>query len=373
MSQIRDEGRFFAAAIEGARYFNGAIAEATATAGLFEAIQQYSSVVDVCQKMGFHTSKVAVVKNLLDVLVDGGMVERKPHGGSVAYRSRRQEIGRKTRLDGALEQHRTKLDVIEPWQGEHHAQTVRSYMKRVVGEDLSILKNEDRFRFDAKHWDVWQWNLQNPMYDWARVKIVKELATYGGRFLDLACGPGFGAQRLVEFGPPGCEVVGVDKSADFLRVARSTIFPGAKTRFVQQDLNHGLPPLPAGYFDGILFNGAFHFIKDKPALLRQMRTVLRPGGLLVIGHCFSRSGFADESMHDLYFSLIENDCFAEPWERIRSYVSRGGFEELSQFHRGSHSYLLAVRDRNPGEAPDARPKANGGGLVTPNGEPARKD
>ncbi len=361
MGETRDDDRFFDAAIESARYFNGAITEATATSGMFDALGDFAGVDEICRKMRFLLSKKDVVRHLLDVLVDGGLVERKTHGGKLVYRRRPEKVAAQRRLDGGLQRYRPKLDLIAPWQQERHPEVVRDYMIRAVGEGLSFLRTDAQFRFDAKHWDVWQWNLQNPMYDWARIKVVRELVSYGKRFLDLACGPGFGTQRLAEYGPPGCEVVGVDKSADFLDVARKTILPGATARFIHRDLNEGLPPLQAGYFDGILFNGAFHFIADKPRLLRDMRRVLRPGGLLVIGHCFSRSGFADESMHDLYFSLIENDCFAEPWAAIRSYVSRAGFTELSQFHRGSHSYLLAVRDLNPGLAPDARPDGDGAG------------
>ena len=201
------------------------------------------------------------------------------------------------------------------------------------------------------------------MYEWGRVKVVRDLVQYGNKFLDLACGPGFGTERLVQLCDGPCEVVGIDKSSDFLAFARKAIYPSAKVKFIHRDLNEGLPPLQEGYFDGILFNGAFHFIKDKPSLLREMRRVLRPGGLLVIGHCFSRSGFSDEAMHDVYFHMIENACFVESWEAVRSHVSRSGFEELSQFHRGSHSYLTARRDLNPGEAPDARKPGTGAPVL----------
>jgi SAM-dependent methyltransferase len=351
----RDDQRYLAASIESARYFNGVMAEAAATAGVFSALRDFKSALELCKAMSFHPAKRQVVAAFLNVLTDNGLLERKQHGAETVYRSRGHLLEQQRRLDGGLQRYRPKVDVLDPWTGEYHADVVRHYMLKMIGDDLTFLRKSQHMRFDAEYFEPWKWNLTNPMYEWGRLKVVEELVKYGNRFMDLACGPGFGTQRLAQYCPAGCEILAVDKSADFIDIAERTVLPNAKVRFVHRDLNTGLPPeVPKGYFDGILFNGAFHFIKDKPALLREMRRALRPGGLLVIGHCFSRSGFADESMHDLYFSIIENDCFAEPWEHVRSHVHRAGFEEFYQFHRGSHSYLLARRDTNPGDAPDAR-------------------
>ncbi|TMD15801.1 MAG: hypothetical protein E6J00_01960 [Chloroflexi bacterium] len=101
----------------------------------------------------------------------------------------------------------------------------------------------------------------------------------------------------------------------------------------------------------MLFNGAFHFLVDKRSRLREIRETLRPGGAFALGHCFSRSQFADEPMHDFFFSLIEDPVYPLTWREIREMVQEAGFAILRQFHRGSHSYLVAERLADGGAAP----------------------
>lgn len=355
MSRIPDKRRFFDAAIESARFFNGTMAEAAATAGIFDGLADWSSAQDVCRKMRFHPSKLKIVQEFLNILVSSNLVEKKVHTGQIVYRVRGTAINASKSLDGGLQRYQVKGDVLDPWQSEYHSDTVHDFMFSMIGDGLDFFRGSQRLGFNAEYIDVWRWNLGNPMYHWARMEVVKQLVGYGNKFLDLASGLGWGTQALANSVEGPCEVVCVDRSADFLAFAKKTILPNANVTHYCRDLNTGLPPeLEDKYFDGILFNGAFHFIKDKQSLLMEMRRVLRPGGLLVIGHCFARSGFQDESMHDFYFSLIDLEYYCEPWADIRSYVSRAGFEETEEFHRGSHSYLVARRDMNPGPLPDSR-------------------
>jgi ubiquinone/menaquinone biosynthesis C-methylase UbiE len=344
MSAIQTEERLFEGAIEGARYFNMVAAECAATSGLFQATSEFSTVEEVVLRLRFHASKTPVVRALLNVLVDAGYLERRTQDGQTAYRTKKQAVQANRNLLGGLRRYAARKEKVEGWFNQMQLDMVRSYNLQLLGADLSFLRRPDiQMRFNNEYLGPWRFNLLSAPYEFGRMQAVRMLVDHGRRFLDLACGPGFGAERIAQYSPDGCEVVGVDRSADFLAEARKLVFPNARTRFIHRDLNTGLPPLPAGYFDGILFNGAFHFIKDKPARLREMHRVLRVGGLLVIGHCFSRSGFADEAMHDFYFSMIENECWPVSWESIRTMVVDAGFQELHQFHRGSHSYLFATR------------------------------
>jgi SAM-dependent methyltransferase len=348
MSGMQTEQGLFDAAIESARIFNAVVAECAATAGVFAALRDFQTAADVIDRMGIHPTKTKSFVALLNVLVDVGLLERRAVNGQFAYRTRHDSWQQARGIDGGVRIYQPRMDVLAPWFDRQHFSIVRSVNIERLGRDLSGFRREDpEIRFNSEHLGTWRRNLLNPLYEFGRVIAIRELVQRGHRFLDLASGPGFGAERLSQFSAEECEIVCVDRSRDFLAEARKLIYPRARVRFIERDLNTGLPPLPERYFDGILFNGAFHFIRDKAARLREMRRVLRPGGLLVVGHCFSRSGFEDESMHDLYFAFIENECWPVPWEQLQSMVADAGFFELRAYHRGSHSYLLAERPVTP--------------------------
>lgn len=355
MSQLKTEQTMFDAAIESANVFNGVASECASTSGLLDCLREYSSPDETMRRFQVHPEKAKAFRALLDVLVDTGMLEKRTHGGQLAYRARSQQLTSQRSLDGGIARYRPRLEVLDPWFGDQHVDLIHSSNHALLGHDLSFFHTPShKLTFTKKYLDSWRTNLQNPLYEFGRVLAVRELVQYGHRFLDLCSGLGFGSERLAQFAPDGCEIVCVDKSQDFLDEARLVIYPGAKVRFVQRDLNHGLPPLPEGSFDGVLFNGSFHFMLDKEERLREIHRVLRPGGLLVIGHCFSYSGFADQAMHELFFSLVDEDYWPLTWDELRGLVSDAGFREFRQYHRGSHSYVLA--ERLPGETEPAAPQ-----------------
>jgi len=344
MSPTKSEQSLFEAAIESARIFNWVVTECAASGGLLEALANYSTHADIMRRMNFHDSKADAVRTLLNVLVDTGLVEQQTHTTDVIYRSRDLIIGQSKKLDGALKRYEQRQSVLDPWYGDAHAELIRSSNRALIGEDLSFFRSPTaKIRFDRTFFEAWRTNLLNPLYEFGRLQAVREMVQYGSRFLDLGSGLGYGAQRLAEYKPEGCEITCVDISADMLSEARKLAYPAAKVSFIQRDLNDGLPKLSGAPFDAVLFNGAFHFISDKRARLREIHEVLRPNGLVVIGHCFCRSNFADEPMHDLYFSLLENPYWAITFRELRALVRESGFAEIREFHRGSHSYLLAER------------------------------
>ncbi|HEX8804754.1 MAG TPA: bifunctional glycosyltransferase/class I SAM-dependent methyltransferase [Acidimicrobiales bacterium] len=91
------------------------------------------------------------------------------------------------------------------------------------------------------------------------------------RVLDLGCGDGFVAQELRQVGH---HVVGVDVSAA----------EGVKDkvdRFVQADLDAGLPPEVEGPFDVAVAADVLEHVRRPEQLLEELRGVLAPGGVLV--------------------------------------------------------------------------------------------
>ncbi|HET7038846.1 MAG TPA: methyltransferase domain-containing protein [Gemmatimonadales bacterium] len=103
----------------------------------------------------------------------------------------------------------------------------------------------------------------------------------GHRVLDLACGPGRHAARLVD---RGARVVGLDLSLPLLSRARSRL--GGAAALVRGDMRY-LPFAPAT-FDLIvnLFTSFGYFADDAQhvAVLREARTALAAGGRFVLDY-----------------------------------------------------------------------------------------
>lgn len=102
----------------------------------------------------------------------------------------------------------------------------------------------------------------------------------GESVLDLGCGAGFdafiAAQRV---GLEG-RVVGIDLSPEMLAVA---LAGQAETGFHQIEFFEApveALPFPDASFDVALSNGVLNLVPDKPAALREICRMLRPGGRL---------------------------------------------------------------------------------------------
>ena len=97
----------------------------------------------------------------------------------------------------------------------------------------------------------------------------------GARVLDVGCGPGWEAARLRALGLRAC---GLDRSRGMLAEARAWGVP-----LLLGDMR--ALPLPDGMLDGLWVCASFLHIprRDGPAVLREFRRALRPGGALYIG------------------------------------------------------------------------------------------
>lgn len=337
------------ATVEHSTVVSNQIAACAAHGRFFDAVEHFSTVDQIGGRLGVHPSKMQALTAMLKCLADRGDLETGDVAGKQVYR--RKAVGSHV-LEGTDDLGRTKLDrVMEGWDGNAADFNWIARAGNLLGHDLSFLRTdaEDKVPFGRQLLSTngldWKYLLTEPVYDFGRIKAVRDLANYGSRFLDLACGPGFGAQRLAEVVDGGCEVVGVDMSSEMLEEARRIIYPNAKATFILRDLNTGLPPLRENSFDGILFNGAFHFIKDKHARLLEMYRLLRPGGGLVLAHNFCRSGLDDESTWEFYFALLRAEIYPVEFEALRTMLTDTGFIEYDQYHRGSFAYLHV---RKPG-------------------------
>lgn len=95
------------------------------------------------------------------------------------------------------------------------------------------------------------------------------------RIIDIGCGDGFHLAALRDFGQPGWRLEGVD--GDARAVARAT----AQGLNVQLGFVESLA-LPAASFDLALLIQTVEHVADPVQLLRVVRSLLRPGGKVVI-------------------------------------------------------------------------------------------
>ena len=107
--------------------------------------------------------------------------------------------------------------------------------------------------------------------------MIDRLAS-GARVLDLGCGSGVPTAGMLA--ESGIEVVGVDVSTEMLALARRNVPTG---RFVAMDVMELDDSL--GRFDGACAFFSLLMLRrsDIPLVLRRVRSVLQPGGLVTIG------------------------------------------------------------------------------------------
>ncbi len=102
----------------------------------------------------------------------------------------------------------------------------------------------------------------------------------GESVLDLGCGAGFDAFIAGQLVGPAGRVAGVDISPEMIAVAEAgraeAGCPQVEFRLAPVEAL----PFPDGAFDVALSNGVLNLIPDKPAALREVFRVLRPGGRL---------------------------------------------------------------------------------------------
>jgi ubiquinone/menaquinone biosynthesis C-methylase UbiE len=107
--------------------------------------------------------------------------------------------------------------------------------------------------------------------------VIDRLAP-GLRVLDLGCGTGVPTAGMLA--ESGLEVVGIDVSTEMLTLARRNVPAG---RFVAMDVLELDSSL--GEFDAVCAFFTLLMLRraDIPRVLRRIRTVLRPGGVVAIG------------------------------------------------------------------------------------------
>ncbi len=109
--------------------------------------------------------------------------------------------------------------------------------------------------------------------------IARE-AVPGSRLLELGVGTG---RIALPVAAAGCEVVGIDLSAQMLDALARQLGQQSRVRvaLVRGDIT--ALPFRARAFDGVMATHVLHLVPDWQAVLDEIARVLRPGGLILLG------------------------------------------------------------------------------------------
>ncbi len=129
--------------------------------------------------------------------------------------------------------------------------------------------------FDAQAAAFEQAKVQRDAASLARFVAFAEVPA-GARVLDAGCGPGLVAEAFLA---AGCEVLGVDLSAEMIRRAEARCARlGARARFEQRSLFDVAPAAP---LDAALSRNVLHHVEDARAFVARQAALVRPGGAVL--------------------------------------------------------------------------------------------
>jgi demethylmenaquinone methyltransferase/2-methoxy-6-polyprenyl-1,4-benzoquinol methylase len=113
---------------------------------------------------------------------------------------------------------------------------------------------------------------------WRRTMVEAVRAEPGDRVLDVATGTGLVAQALVR--RHGCEVVGLDQSAQMLGRARERVAadPKLRDRVTLVEGEAERLPFADAEFDHLTFTYLLRYVADPAATLAELARVVAPGG-----------------------------------------------------------------------------------------------
>ncbi|WP_413630061.1 ArsR/SmtB family transcription factor [Novosphingobium sp. KCTC 2891] len=259
------------------------------------------AVGEIAQVLGQSQPRVS---RHVKILCDAGLAERRREGGWVFLRAAVGEAGHPlpaalARLLAAGEQADAAF-AAECAEDRRHLDAIRT------GRQAHA---EDYFAAHAAEWDsLRSLHIADGPVEAALGAMLGDGSL--GRLLDVGTGTG----RMAElFAPRATRVVGLDKSAEMLRLARARLqhLPAEKFELVRGDF--GALPFDAATFDTVLIHQVLHYALAPEAVLAEAARVTRPGGRIAVvdfaphgreelrtKHAHARLGFSDAQMTKLF-------------------------------------------------------------------------
>jgi demethylmenaquinone methyltransferase / 2-methoxy-6-polyprenyl-1,4-benzoquinol methylase len=113
---------------------------------------------------------------------------------------------------------------------------------------------------------------------WRRALVSAVAPRERDRVLDVATGTGMVAAELLARAP-GCQIVGIDQSAEMLSAARAR-FAGGGDRVELVEGQAEQLPFAEASFDALTVTYLLRYVDDPAATVRELARVVRPGGRL---------------------------------------------------------------------------------------------
>jgi ubiquinone/menaquinone biosynthesis C-methylase UbiE len=190
--------------------------------------------------------------------------------------------------------------------------------------------NKMAMAWDAKHTETDAEKLRKMA---ARLEIAS-----GSSVLDAGCGTGVFVPHLTEkIGDKG-RLTCLDAACEMLNLARGKGF-GGNIEYVCADIEN--TKLPDETFDAAVCYSSFPHFHDKPAALKEIARLLRPGGRLFIGHSSSRSHINERHAR---MPQMANDTIPDE-AGMRELLSTAGFSDIV-IEDGTDSYLAGARKQS---------------------------
>jgi len=153
--------------------------------------------------------------------------------------------------------------------------------------------------------------------------------------IDLGCGPGVYSEYLLS---QGARVTAVDRSEQMVEIVKEKL--GERIHCYQQDLAAGLPLEADAAYDLAICPLAIHYLEDLSPLFRDVKRILKPGGLFVfsthhpfVDYQLSPTGnyFLQEKIVDEWETLgrpIRVEYFRRSLSQIVQPLTDAGFSVL---------------------------------------------
>jgi arsenite methyltransferase len=124
-------------------------------------------------------------------------------------------------------------------------------------------------------------------------------AQTGEHVVDIGCGAGLDSLIASKCVGPEGRVIGLDMTPEMLEKARSSADEMGATNVEFKDAYAESLPVPDGWADLVISNGAINLSPHKPTVFQEINRVLKPGGRLQIADIIVQKMVPEEAKRDI--------------------------------------------------------------------------